>query len=74
MKMEYFYNESGDIKVIDENGNFKWLPQVLVDNLHLMKRNKFTIVTKPNLSVFEENYNVAEAGEAKKRGRPPLNK
>lgn len=78
--MEYVKDEQGQIKVMDEKGNFKFLPKNLVENLRLMQRMKFTPVQKPQ--VFElptadaktEVSEPAEATEAKRRGRQPVKK
>lgn len=70
--MEYLTDEQGQIKVIDEKGNFKFLPKNLVDDLQLMRRNKFTPVPKPQIFEGQSNEeNVAESAPAK-RGRPSL--
>lgn len=68
--MEYVTDEQGQIKVIDEKGNHKFLPKNLVENLRLMQRMKFTPVVKPQ--VFEPTINDSEVADTApaKRGRP----
>lgn len=67
--MEYVTDEQGQIKVMDDKGNTKFLPKNLVENLRLMQRMKFTPVPKPQ--VFEPTNESEEAESAPaKRGRP----
>ena len=73
-------NETGDIKCLDEKGNIKWFPEIIVNNRRLMKERGFTVFESPikaEAKTFEllvtDNTKeieteVAEASHAK-RGR-----
>lgn len=64
--MEYTKDEQGQIKVMDDKGKIKWLPEKLIQDSLLMKRMKFTIVPKPIvLEQFQES-NVADVSEAER--------
>lgn len=45
--MEYVTNEVGDIKMIDSQGNFKWLHKSVVENHKLMTRMGLEPAPKP---------------------------
>ena len=44
--MDYITNKDGEIQVIDEKGNHKWLPKHIAEDSFLMRGYGYSIVPK----------------------------
>ena len=58
--MNYLKNENGDVKVVDEKGVTKWLPENIVADDYLMKRLKLIVLLAP------EDFSKAKGKNVKK--------
>ncbi len=47
--MAKVFNESGDIKFLDEKGNVKWFSAAIADNAALMKQQGMTLFDSPEV-------------------------
>lgn len=52
--MDYITNKDGEIQVIDEKGNHKWLPKHIAEDSFLMRGYGYSIVPKPNFVTGNE--------------------